>query len=249
MRYARSSTRNGLRAKTVSNPLSRVKPKAGVRVRFSALRDRPQLAVEAMQVIATWAYTDTQLACLTATFLKADFVVVSAMLDALTSSDGKRAAITGAADAVLDKTPGDEWDLFQRVMGKINPWRKTRNAFAHSLWAVSDDLPNALLLVEPTEEVRQSNQFAVLKSGIWRPGTFTYPKFDKSKVAVWREKDLKKAVKESETAYSLVSKLAGALGEPGPYSDQQWLALCLALGDGPSPPRTWRKKNQEALRR
>jgi hypothetical protein len=225
------------------DPLSRVRGDARVRIGFGAFRERPQLALDVMQVISIWAHTDVELSCLTATFLKADFTVVSAMLDALTGGEAKRAAINAAANAVLDKSAGDEWDLYQKVMSRIRPSRLIRNDFTHKLWATAEELPDALLLVEPSEQIRKNDQFAILEAGTWRPGVFAFPQLDKNRVTVYRDQELKQAVKDAEAAYYMISKLSGALGEPGPYSEQQWLALSLELGEGPSPPVTFRKKN------
>ena len=66
-----------------------------------AMEKRPNLAGLVIRVINIWSYTDHSLATLATNFLKADFETVTAMLQALTGIEARRAAISAAAQSTL----------------------------------------------------------------------------------------------------------------------------------------------------
>jgi hypothetical protein len=111
-----------------------------------ALARRPKLAILVSSVVETWAMIDADLVRLLRAFLKADFIVTAAMLQALTGADGKRAAINAAAQEAL---PEEDLKLYRAVMKFIAPSRNRRNEFVHHIWGYSPELRGALLLQDP----------------------------------------------------------------------------------------------------
>jgi hypothetical protein len=129
-------------------PLSKVKPGAGMKIGPHALANRPALAVQVMSVLGEWAHIDATFSAILTTFLKADFIVVNAMMEALKSGTSRNAAFLGAAQSGL---PERDFNLVQAVIKASKASRNRRNEFAHHIWAFSDELPDALLLIDPTQ--------------------------------------------------------------------------------------------------
>lgn len=196
------------------NPLSRVKPKATFSiVPPAAMSKRPSLAVKVAEVISIWASIETEILFLATDILDADYVAVSAMLGALTSSEAKTAALIAAATAVLDSS---DLALFSKVRAATKASRDRRNEFAHHIWMCSDELPDALLLVDP----KYLSSFSVMerraienleKLMAQRPvmadEPLDIPEIDKSKVFVYREKDLDVEVNYALRAFRLHNQL------------------------------------------
>jgi hypothetical protein len=99
------------------------------------------------------------------------------------SVDARLKAVNAAIDIVLD-TP--DVDLYEAIVrSALKPAQKHRNQFAHWIWADSPDLPDAILLVDPT---RWTGRMASIKSLI----RATLPVMDFAGwTFVYREKDLK----------------------------------------------------------
>ncbi len=81
-------------------------------------------------------------------FLHADFRTVHEMLYALRSTDARRQVIQAAAEEALNENEED-LRLFNAVKKCTTASRAIRNDFAHKLWGVSPELPEALLLSSP----------------------------------------------------------------------------------------------------
>jgi hypothetical protein len=176
----------------------------------------------AFQVIVVWSYTDLALTALTARFLKADFLIVAEMLNALVSQSARQSAMLGAAKAAL---PGDVLTLLTDVLKLIRPSRERRNAYAHNLWAYHPELPDALLLVDPRRlatvdaqylaKSAELNQWARKDDGT-PPPTFEIEGLDTSEVYVYRQPDIEADLKDAKEAHNLVKMLQAGVTIPGP---------------------------------
>jgi hypothetical protein len=187
-------------------PLSRVKRNASTKFDPDIHLSHPDLAVYPMAVISRWARTDAMFAELLSAMLKStDLAVGMAMYQALTGGDSRRAALAAAAAESLSDE--DCW-LMDAVIRVNKPSRDQRNAFAHNLWGVSSDVPNALLLVDPTIFVRH-----LTVRGLYSQGTLAMlmryqgtgkpmpsGDLDHSKVQVWRKSGLKRAAQAAADA-------------------------------------------------
>jgi hypothetical protein len=131
-------------------PLSRVRPGAGRMGGPQHITMRPELAVLVMGVISAWTYTEISLGRILATCLHADSSAGLAMYLSLSGGEAKRTTLEAAAHANL--TP-EHLELFTLVMKAIKPVRERRNDFAHGMWTISDDLPDALLWDAPKAEL------------------------------------------------------------------------------------------------
>lgn len=113
-----------------------------------ALEKRPDLAALAMRILGGWSTVELEMALMTMAFLNSDFRVTLGMLDALRSSGSTRKAVLGAAKARLgDGTPA--MDRLEDVFDRLRNITDHRDWYAHHIWGWADDLPTALLLIEP----------------------------------------------------------------------------------------------------
>ena len=150
----------------VPQRLSQVDPRASAHFDPGALLSQPQLAAYPMTVIARWADIDKTLAELLPLMLKSpDLTVGMAMFQALVSGEAKRAALMAAAAEAL-RGNADDHNLFLAVLRTIKGSRDRRNEFAHHLWGVARELPDALLLVDPKDWVKHSTALQAYDKGM-----------------------------------------------------------------------------------
>jgi hypothetical protein len=231
-------------AQLVPNPFSKVNPKASASIGVDALLQRPDLALHVTSVISTWAFCDTYLAAMLCRFLKADAAwVVAQMLDAVTSSDARKAAITAAAKASL---PDKDFAQYQRVMKEITPSRNTRNRFAHWLWGASPEMPDALILMDPTEYTRNLLTIAetirrireLEKDKPRQPRPDENYKPDPMSMVVYKRAELEREAEAARAAFDRIRNLDRYFydGTPmnAPWRDELLHAL-LALRDRQEP--------------
>ncbi len=201
-------------------PLSHLRNKlaGAVYIEHDSLVKRPKQAALVAQTIGLWSHIDHILAMMTTNFLQADFEAVIDMLQALRSSEGQRAAITAAAKSTLSP---DDFEIYEIVMKVIKPSRDRRNEYAHHLWGHADGLDDALLLINPrylAEFHAKSETISLLrKQLIFHPGAIgpapEHPVLDWSQFFVFREKDIKKDLREARSAYEMVFILRFALSD------------------------------------
>jgi len=177
-------------------PLSRVVPQASIDISSGSINRRPELALEALKVIAFWAGIEGDLATILAAMLKSDVATGVAMYEALTGSEGRRAALLAAARQALP-----EWlyILFEAVQIATKPSRNQRNAFAHGIWATCAELPDAILSLNPSSWTKVMVSHRQVRNvdgaNVIRP-TF----LDQSTVLVYRKGDMARAKSDAVKA-------------------------------------------------
>ena len=114
----------------------------------AATDNRPTLAAKAMRLINMWSHADALFASIVVErFATNDFRLVTAMLNTLTGTDARRAAMLAAAEESLG-SDSDRFKYFAAVDLAVRKYRNRRNLYAHGLWGYSDQLPDALLLID-----------------------------------------------------------------------------------------------------
>lgn len=186
------------------NPLSRVvKGRPFFFLSFDALFDEPELALEVMAVINTWAYCEFEMAHWLAELLRTDSRVAYGMLNALSGGEARRAVLDGAAKTALSK--GD-FALYESVERQVRASRRLRNRFAHGLWGTLPiELPQHLLLIQPEDLTDNIIDWSKRKSA-----PEAYPKLDYSKVEVYAAAELENARLDAEAALVLTRGLVWA---------------------------------------
>lgn len=184
----------------------------------SSLSEEPELSALVMQVISIWSYIENDYARIASQCLKADFEIVTSMLNSITGSEGRKAAIS---TAVRESHTKDEFILFQAIEDIIRPSRKKRNEFAHHVWAIAPEIPDTLCLIPPNHLTQRdaSNQ-ARKKSGLKTLGDLAVAttdtilqRADPSVVMVYTKKCLEKEIFQASEASILVSQLRLSLSD------------------------------------
>jgi hypothetical protein len=168
-------------------PLSRVNPDAimnwGIR---NAIAERPTVGVKVAECIAEWAEIETVLGLFLAMLLHANEKAALAMYSAVENRAAQLRMITSAAKSTLRPSHFDVISVL--LTATVRPCMKDRDRLAHWCWGYSAEVPDALLITEP------SNKLALLLNtvtnqakGAKPPPTITV---DFSKVFVLRAEDL-----------------------------------------------------------
>jgi hypothetical protein len=172
-----------------------------------AVWERPALAKWALLIIEMWSHIDSLILKIGANCLQGDTVTVISTLQAVDSPLAQRAAIITAARCVL--SPEDAL-VFEAVLHSTNASRNTRHKFSHHLWGHSDELPDALLLVDP-RDVNLAHARTVIgrrKKGF--PVSFPFTendKLDRSKISVWMSKDFDESREYAIWSYKIIHAL------------------------------------------
>lgn len=215
------------------NPLSRVIPgRPFFFLSHDVLFDqKPELIMDVMSVINTWSYCEVQAAEVLSDFINAEFRTAYAMLNALTSSEARRAAMLAAAKVALS---ADDLKLYEGVEAAVRPSRNTRNAFAHGLWGSLPRLRDSLLLVRSEDLTESHIAWAELGN---RGSPDEYPGLDYSKVWVYTAKELKKAREAAWEALVLFRLLRFCFSRHSatPKESRVELSKLLTASRGPQP--------------
>lgn len=184
-----------------------------------------------MQVVATGAQMEFRSGALLSHILHTNTRAGIAMYQAVTSEDAKRSMICAAARMAM---ADDDAALVESVFFVNKNARSVRNGFAHHIWGHTDDLPDALLLVDPRElhaALAANQEWRAEKSRMdveWfdadRPGG-SFPArpmaVDRSLVRVVRRPDFERALLLVSEASARVARLEVIALEQTPNEAQQ----------------------------
>jgi hypothetical protein len=189
------------------NPLSRVREDPKVSFAPVLLLEH-KLAPRIATSLAMWSVTEAGLGRLLTVIMGAQARPSLAMFGALTSNAAKVATVKAAARSIL---PEKELEMFEAISPLLDRAAAQRHKFAHHIWGVSEDVPDALLLVDPmhslgfTVDVNE-HVFARLRDWSLEAET-SVPKFPIDKVFVYRAADFDRYIKETATAGTLLHYL------------------------------------------
>jgi hypothetical protein len=184
-------------------PLSRVKPHAALHFYPPDIMTvRPILAPLIAECIAEWAQIECTLGIILAVILETEAQTGLAMYMSLTSSTNQMTVLSAAAEAKLTKA--DE-ELFSAVLMIVRSAAKERHRFAHWCWALSDDLPDALLLLDPAHQAPLLANWLGLHDPL--------ADIDRDNIFVLREPDAREAATTMKTVKKRLSSLLGVLHE------------------------------------
>lgn len=120
----------------------------------SPSRHRPKLALAAMNVIAEWSILESFVLGLFVQMLGKNPRPAVAMYSALTSEAAKRDTLRAVADVALNYSQ-EKRDVFDAILDTIKTASKDRIKIAHWIWGHSKDLPDAVLLLDPSQKAKQ----------------------------------------------------------------------------------------------
>ena len=126
-------------------PLNYVRRKAKFRVPANALGERPELAALIGECIAVWSQVEAQLAIMLSAIMKAETGITAAVFLSIRNSRAQREALTAAAQVELKDR---ELEMFSAIAILYQSLDSQRTDLAHGIFAVSEDLPDALLWLD-----------------------------------------------------------------------------------------------------
>jgi hypothetical protein len=174
-------------------PLSRVKPRTKVLASPDAIILRPQLAPLIAEIIARWADIEANVGSILAYLLRAEAGPTVAMLGAIRSASAQMDMIAAAG---ARKLVDPELEVFEAVLKMARSAAYKRNRIAHHIWAHSEELPDALLLIEPAAYL---DIFVAVSESMDEPSAEPNdPRFepDESMITVYREGDFFRIIAE-----------------------------------------------------
>lgn len=161
--------------------------------------NRPELAPYILGVISAWSHTELALARILANCLHAESSAAVHMYLSLSGATQRRDVLRAVAERSL---PANEALLFTLMMKAIKPVRERRNDFAHGLWSISDELPDALLWEHANNNIEDYER------GLKQSGA------QQDKIIVYRKSDFEIAIDEAQQAVTLAHGI-GVLIHPG----------------------------------
>gem|GEM_PF-5294812 len=132
-----------------------------------------------------------------ADFLKSEPEIAIDILNAIESHTARMAVLQATAKATL---PPPDFLLFDCTVASLNAQRSTRNEFAHHIWGISDQLPNALLLIDPRHLTRHIGEIKGWELRFKLQLT-ALPDLDRSRIFIWSETDLDEQVAVSKASF------------------------------------------------
>ncbi len=146
-------------------PLSRVLPNVGGleigNVGTRTLTQRPELALMAMEAIATWSHVENFMLRMYVELAGGAGADAAAVYLAMETATAKSAAISVLAARKL--TPENQ-RLLRAIIKLVKTAQKDRDKLAHWVWGLSPDLPDALLLLDPRSLSSSHDQIYVYRS-------------------------------------------------------------------------------------
>ncbi|ANL45305.1 hypothetical protein AMC87_CH00571 [Rhizobium phaseoli] len=110
------------------------------------LKKRPHLAARVAELIGIASGIDHGMAIILANLLHASPEPAFAMFTEIMDAGNKRAMILAAARAALKP---EDFESFEVVSAVVRSQIDVRNKFAHWIWGACEQVPDALLLVDP----------------------------------------------------------------------------------------------------
>jgi hypothetical protein len=134
------------------NPLSRVRPNAvPIMGSARALEGRPEAATLVAACIGVWADIEYNIGLTLALSLGTDAKAALAMY---TDVENRTAQFRMVESATRHRLPQHQLEVFTAIIRLVRSAMKQRDRLAHWRWGYTIELPNDLLLVEPTAKLK-----------------------------------------------------------------------------------------------
>jgi hypothetical protein len=122
--------------------------KAKFRFLANPLRDRPDISRRIGECIGLWTQVEVQMALLLSTLMKADTGAAVAVFLSIRNARAQREAVSAAAENALT---GDKLEAYSAIANVYKSLEGQRNDLAHGVFGISDEIPDAILWMEPKE--------------------------------------------------------------------------------------------------
>jgi hypothetical protein len=131
-------------------PLSSAYAAVSLQIGPNAIDREPTVASAAMKVVAMWAEVEAIQGMIMTNLLGTQSRLAMQMYSAIIGSAAQIAALNALARSTLSK---GLLTLFQILNRIASACAKERHKIAHSTWATSADVPDALLLINPDNRI------------------------------------------------------------------------------------------------
>ncbi|MFK0331036.1 hypothetical protein ACIQUB_07920 [Rhizobium sp. NPDC090275] len=201
------------------------------------LRTRPLLAAKVSEFIARASALDHGMAMVLVSLLHASPEPAFAMFSEVLDAGNRRAMILAAARSTLD---AEHFEMLEVVSNAVRMQIDVRNKFAHWLWGGCEQLPDALLLVDPRYLLGHARHF----QKVWTDDPLVEQdveraheermaaiRFDFDKIYVYRATDLDQSLRD-------MTETQGMLDDFGYMFNPQARSLDERMSDAfPNSPR------------
>ncbi len=130
-------------------------------------RMSPKIAALGMQVISAWSYVQMEQVLAVTHMLKADYAVMASVFESLTGA--RRIALRAAAQKALSS---EDFKLYEQVGNSLDTAARHRDRFAHWLWMYSPDIPDSLLLQDPSHFSNAEISYSQFRADLNKVGPF-----------------------------------------------------------------------------
>lgn len=166
-----------------------------------ALRRQPELAGMAMNIVAQWAVNEVRMARILVVLLGAQSRPVIAMHSALTSTQAQMAALRAAAKTMVTD---EYWNTFDAALVVVKKLAKERNRVAHWIFGYSNQVPDALLLVNPVDFIDGE---VIYQEGVAKGANVLDMSLRKKGVLVYDKPEFERVYMDALLAQSMISRL------------------------------------------
>jgi hypothetical protein len=169
------------------------------------------------------ARVELQLGLILGLLLKADSPAAVSVFLTLRRSTNQREALNAAAGTALETKESAE--AFHAALNVLQPAQAQRKDLAHGIWGASNELPNALLWLEPIEGAKWSTRMMMT------PGEVTDQQMNElaPQLFVYRKQDLEalyRDFREASDIALLTSMWLGPLMQRHSASEEACRQLC-----------------------
>jgi hypothetical protein len=172
-------------------PLLPVFRDAKLRFPINVLEERPEMSGLIGQCVGLWAQIEIQMALILSALMKSHFDAAIAVFLSIRNSRQQQEALAAAAQTTL---VGRASEIFSAISNVYRSLESQRNDLVHGVYALSDDLPNALLWVDPKNH---TNFFANLFEKIKNDNPVSIDQIKKD-TFVYRPNDLATLIKQMD---------------------------------------------------
>jgi hypothetical protein len=166
---------------------------------------RPELAESALNIIVEWSLLESGVNGLFVKLLGTkNTVAAAAIFSSIRSQAGQRDAFQAVAASVLENDQ-ERQDLLVAILEVCNKAAKTRNRIAHWIWGFSANLPDAVLLADPTAittHEAKANEWIAAPMGSKRGA---HPDIDRRRIYAYTASDFAEALQRIQRARLLVA--------------------------------------------
>jgi hypothetical protein len=124
-----------------------------------AISKYPKLVIQIGLVVANWSYVDLEVQWVLAQMLGTKGELVAAIYRQIQAALSRDALVQAVAEQELTQ---EDLDLFRVIWKLAKSPNQQRNKVAHGVWGIADDVPDALVMINPLDSLQHSAKLKML---------------------------------------------------------------------------------------